>query len=1611
MATKVHHLKFRIEAETSELKKVKNELTSLEQSIINTNDRIRQIGAAKKAGAKGFINADIVSSKELHDELKKLQEDYRRIANERANATPSKRVGLTQKLSGVRAEIEKAYNKELTMQQNLLDQLALKEKKATQATRERRASVDNLTTSLNKQNSTYRTQKRLVLDSLAQQKKLAQKQRADVKFSLAQQKRQEMATRSSISFMGKLKDKITGVSEAQRRATGATKTYTKAIDNQSTSLVRHIRQLESYAVVFFAIKAAYKSTLGAGLEFAKTIENSEIKIQTILASSSHLSKVDSAGLSKAEQQLKIWNIAAEDSKDIIKKLKVLNLETPHTFAETTKIFGALLPQARAAKATTEEVLQLTKLVSIAASGGNVTMREMMTSIDNLVSGEAKTGEMVNFLKTIGIEMGELKHMKGHEAIEFLIKELSKLEPAGKILKSSWDGMVSQMKTSWETLWGAVAHATFWDDAKNSMADITTYLKENNDSIVSGIEIAYNSIKPIVSETLQTIQDIGSATLETSLKIADALHPAIAIAIEDAKQARDVFIEYADIAIAKLEQLTGISLTSKDDSEALKTANEEVQYSYEGILDSEGRVVVTRTEMANANNDIATSHNNITDAIREHKDGIAKLILAYGAFKVGGWIARGLIRTAELTGIISEETAKVGKKWVREKRFIKTAIDGIKWIVKQLIDKIRRIPRVTARISPSFERASSSSVNSVNRISQSLNSLRRGIRGVISALSNMASTARSAANAAKAAVNEAKANLSDAKSMAEKAMNLAKLAKNVGKGIFASTDMGDGAIPNFKSKAEADQWAKSLKSGEESAKAIESTFKTMKLPDIRKTGEATASNFTEAVKELNFSLDSTTKVTSNMWNLLQSQSEKAKDWVSFGEGEAVKPLKKKIELIANEPKIEPEKPKKGKKGKTPAQKAHEKLIKDQADLDDRFNKATKDKYDYQAYLAKKQYDEDIKNGLDKFKADAVYQNKLANIEGKRYSDAKKIEDRKQKEQARLAKKAERERKKAEREAKRKAKAEEARQKKEQQNLAKHYDKIGQSDKANAIREGMETNERTKNGATEEQLRAERIHKEDQDRYLQRQKWFDMIGEIGKAVKNENMMAVGTLSSNIGKFFNTSDSPLKAMQNMDFGMMGSAIDMLTNSQTKSAEFSQYGGALGSIAGTIFGNPAVGQAIGSGIGAVVGGLFGSTKDKGFRIGEGGIDDISKWKQKKSWISKKNKYSDLNSWETQGIRDAYDAYSQILDDFNIKGEMFIHEGNYKNLGSAFIENFYSVLEKDFKNPSVDIGSSVSSIAGGLKDYIANVNNFIVNPDEVANSLQSWKDYAKSIDKDVSEIFLNALNKFSQFKTSFKDWSIGFNKDDNLEQLKFREDIAKRNLDKIKKDIGEVESVNVYNFLDKMKIATKSLDKQDIEKWTQLGEALKASAIAKKRLDDKIIKDRKDKLKEEITLWQKEAKEKAIHLKEIEKNNDKLAKAYENRKKSAIQTLLGANSYMNTPQKMEYSKNLYEDAYQSGNKDDALNYGKQYLDFLSQYSRNDFEIQQAQTQYANRFGAETQTQQVEDKKQTEEIKNLKVELSELKATIKDQTDFFEGLIANDGSSLRVSDDSAKYAS
>ena len=239
---------------------------------------------------------------------------------------------------------------------------------------------------------------------------------------------------------------------------------------KSTTSLSSTLKVSLAASAALAATALYKAA-SAGVTFNKSMEDSAAGLSALtVATSSNISAMGKH-LSITEK----YNLAIAESKKTVQQLNAINAETPHSLEETTKIYKSMYASMKNAGASNEQMIHLTKQLSIAAGSAGIEINSLLSGVDGLANGTVESAsDFGRFMSSLGLTNEELK--KSTNVVELLQSKLGEF----KVL-DTMTVAVSNFDNAWSQLAGTLTKDIF-SSAKDDINTFTAFLVKANDKL-------------------------------------------------------------------------------------------------------------------------------------------------------------------------------------------------------------------------------------------------------------------------------------------------------------------------------------------------------------------------------------------------------------------------------------------------------------------------------------------------------------------------------------------------------------------------------------------------------------------------------------------------------------------------------------------------------------------------------------------------------------------------------------------------------------------------------------------------------------------------------------------------------------------------------------------------------------------------------------------------------------------------------------------------------------------------------------------------------------------------------------------------------------------------
>ena len=244
-----------------------------------------------------------------------------------------------------------------------------------------------------------------------------------------------------------LKQLESGSAKVEKQNTKTTKSM-KAIVVQSALVIGAV----------YAIQRAIREVTSAGFEYNASLEQARegLIALSVVAQDKAIPLID--------RQANAYREAAYT----LSELQKINAETPHTLNQTNAIYKAMYISMRGVGATTDDMINLTKKLSIAAGAAGIEFNGLLAGVDGLASGTVMANsDLGRLLGGLGLTNTKLKETK--DVVGLVSEALEDFRAADTMAVA-----ISNMTNAWTIFAGNVTQPIF-DGTKKALNEVSKML--------------------------------------------------------------------------------------------------------------------------------------------------------------------------------------------------------------------------------------------------------------------------------------------------------------------------------------------------------------------------------------------------------------------------------------------------------------------------------------------------------------------------------------------------------------------------------------------------------------------------------------------------------------------------------------------------------------------------------------------------------------------------------------------------------------------------------------------------------------------------------------------------------------------------------------------------------------------------------------------------------------------------------------------------------------------------------------------------------------------------------------------------------------------------------
>jgi len=285
--------------------------------------------------------------------------------------------------------------------------------------------------------------------------------------------------------------------------TAAQNRNNKATGSATNTLIRHLRQIETAVIAYYALSRGFQATIGVGLEVNKMMEDNRSGIAALLSANTQM-VLSNGEVVNSYEKFKIGQKVAAKTMEDLRKASV---KTYATFPQLTEIFqqaiGQTLSMGDAFGGTTQEIIdntvQLTQSLSNIAGAIGMPMDRVREEIRSMLSGNASTDSLISTMLfgSPGEANKAIRDAKARGIVPFdVLADVDSYTRSLLMLQDAWSQTMAQMS------------APVFEDLKITFKEMAQYINENQEAIQEGFESFYENGKKVVG----ILDDIAIAVI-------------------------------------------------------------------------------------------------------------------------------------------------------------------------------------------------------------------------------------------------------------------------------------------------------------------------------------------------------------------------------------------------------------------------------------------------------------------------------------------------------------------------------------------------------------------------------------------------------------------------------------------------------------------------------------------------------------------------------------------------------------------------------------------------------------------------------------------------------------------------------------------------------------------------------------------------------------------------------------------------------------------------------------------------------------------------------------------------------------------------------------------
>jgi len=215
----------------------------------------------------------------------------------------------------------------------------------------------------------------------------------------------------------------------------------------------------------YALSRALTKVVSDGFAYNKAMEESKAGLVALAVA------VQDKAIPVTERYAK----ANREATNTLIELQKINAETPHTLDQTNKIYKAMYVSMKNVGATTSDMVELTRSLSIASGAAGIEFNSLLAGVDGLASGTVlANSDLGRFLSSLGLTNEALK--ESDDVMGLVKNKLEDFKAADTAAVA-----VSNLTNAWDQLTGELTKELF-EKAKEEVNDFSKTLNKLNERL-------------------------------------------------------------------------------------------------------------------------------------------------------------------------------------------------------------------------------------------------------------------------------------------------------------------------------------------------------------------------------------------------------------------------------------------------------------------------------------------------------------------------------------------------------------------------------------------------------------------------------------------------------------------------------------------------------------------------------------------------------------------------------------------------------------------------------------------------------------------------------------------------------------------------------------------------------------------------------------------------------------------------------------------------------------------------------------------------------------------------------------------------------------------------